>query len=71
MMMMKYILWRLCVTFRHGDSADDMGQKYHDQQFYDDLKLQIAWEDLHTFHNRELLESIAVSKEHLMFIMIN
>ena len=48
-----------------------MGHRDHDQQFYDDLKLQIAGEDLHTFHYRELLESIAVSKEHLMFIMIN
>ena len=53
------------------DSADDMGHRDHDRQFYDDLKLQIAWEDLHTFHYRELLESIAVSKEHLMFIVIN
>ena len=69
MMIMIYILWRLCVTFRHGDSADDMGQKDHDRQFYDNLKLQIAWEDLDTFHYRELLESIAVSKEHLMFII--
>ena len=46
-----------------------MGHKDRDQQFYDDLQLQIAWEDLHTFHYRELLESIAVSKEHLMLIL--
>ena len=52
-----------------GDSADDIGHKDQDQQFYNDLKLQIAWEDVGTFHYRELLESIAVSKEHLMFII--
>ena len=51
------------------DSADDMSHRDHDRQFYDDLKLQIAWEDVDTFHYRELLESIAVSKEHLLFII--
>ena len=52
-----------------GDCADNIDNNDHDQQFYDDLKLQIAWEDVDTFHYRELLESIAVSKEHLMFII--